>query len=111
MLQAPGTMLNLLLALLSTARSGLRSRRELVLENLALRQQLAVLGRRAKRPKLTRGDRAGTHSPYRISPRRRAASGRQARTGRLARRGRAVALVSAEGVARRWDERAPMPWA
>jgi len=41
-------MLNLLPAMLSTARSSLQSRRELVLENLAQRQQLAVLGRRAQ---------------------------------------------------------------
>jgi len=51
-------MLNLLCILLVTARSSLRSRRELALENLALRQQLAVIGRRAKRPKLSTIDRA-----------------------------------------------------
>ena len=40
-------MLRLLMALLPTLRSALRSRRDLVVENLALRQQLATLaGRR-----------------------------------------------------------------
>lgn len=56
--QAPRTMRKLVLALLSAARSSLKSRRELALENLALRQQLAVLRRHAKRPKLSRADRA-----------------------------------------------------
>jgi transposase InsO family protein len=51
-------MLHLLHALLATARSSLRSQRELALENLALRQQLAVLKRRTKRPKLSTADRA-----------------------------------------------------
>lgn len=51
-------MLDLLHALLATARSSLMSQRELALENLALRQQRAVLKRRAKRPKLTNVDRA-----------------------------------------------------
>jgi hypothetical protein len=46
-------MLDVLHALLATARSSLQSRRELVLQNLALRQQLAVLKRKTKRPKLT----------------------------------------------------------
>jgi putative transposase len=46
------------LALLSAARSCLKSRRELALEYLALRQQLAVLRHHAKRPKLSRADRA-----------------------------------------------------
>jgi hypothetical protein len=36
----------------------LKSRRELALENLALRQQLAVLRRTTKRPKLINADRA-----------------------------------------------------
>jgi putative transposase len=48
----------LVFALLSAARSSLKSRRELALENLALRQQLAVLRRHAQRPKLRRADRA-----------------------------------------------------
>lgn len=51
-------MLNLLLAVLGTARSSFQSRRELALENLALRQQVAVLGRHVKRPTLTGADRA-----------------------------------------------------
>lgn len=43
----PGSMLRLLVALLPTLRAALRSRRDLVIENLALRQQLAPLaGRR-----------------------------------------------------------------
>jgi putative transposase len=51
-------MLHLLYALLATVRSSLNSQRELVLENLALRQQLAIVQRKTKRPKLTRADRA-----------------------------------------------------
>jgi hypothetical protein len=51
-------MRELVLAMLSAARSSLKARRELALENLALRQQLAVLRHRAKRPKLRRADRA-----------------------------------------------------
>jgi hypothetical protein len=51
-------MIHLLYAFLATARSSLRSQRELALENLALRQQLAVLKRTTKRPKLTHADRA-----------------------------------------------------
>ena len=51
-------MRHLLCALLATARSSLRSQRELALENLALRQQLAVLKRKTKRPQLTNADRA-----------------------------------------------------
>ena len=44
--------------LLCTCISDLRSRRELVLENLALRHQLAVLQRTASRPRLKPADRA-----------------------------------------------------
>jgi transposase InsO family protein len=51
-------MRHLLYALLATARSSLKSQRELALENLALRQQLAILHRKTKRPKLTKADRA-----------------------------------------------------
>ena len=51
-------MLRLLYALLATASSSLKPRRELALENLALRQQLALLQRKSKRAKLTKADRA-----------------------------------------------------
>jgi putative transposase len=51
-------MIDLLYALLATARSSLKSQRGLALENLALRQQLGVLKRKTKRPKLTQADRA-----------------------------------------------------
>ena len=51
-------MLHLLYALLATARSSLKSQRELELENLALRQQLAILKRTTTRPKLTHAERA-----------------------------------------------------
>jgi hypothetical protein len=43
--------------LLRTAASSLKSRRALVLENLALRHQLQVLQRSAKRPRLSKTDR------------------------------------------------------
>ena len=51
-------MLQLLYVLLATARSRLKSQREFALENLALRQQLAILHRKTKRAKLTKADRA-----------------------------------------------------
>ena len=51
-------MIHLVCALLATGRSSLKSQRELALENLALRQQLAALKRRTKRPKLSTVDRA-----------------------------------------------------
>ncbi|MFZ1866428.1 MAG: hypothetical protein WAU39_19570 [Polyangiales bacterium] len=51
-------MRHLLCAVLATVRSSLKSQRELALENLALRQQLAVLKRTSKRPKLTNANRA-----------------------------------------------------
>ena len=51
-------MLHLLYFLLATARSSLKAQRELALENVALRQQLAILQRKTKRPKLTKVDRA-----------------------------------------------------
>jgi Flp pilus assembly protein TadD len=47
-------MLHLLYALLATARSSLKPQRELALENLALRQQLAILRRKTKRLKVAR---------------------------------------------------------
>ena len=49
--RSPTPMFHLLYALLATARSSLKSRHELPLENLALRQQLAILKRKTKRPK------------------------------------------------------------
>ena len=51
-------MLHLLYVLLATARSSLKLQRELAIENLALRQQLAIVQRKTKRPKLTKADRA-----------------------------------------------------
>jgi hypothetical protein len=50
-------MITLLTALMSTVLSTLKSRRDLALENLALRQQLAVLSRERPRPRLTAGAR------------------------------------------------------
>jgi hypothetical protein len=50
-------MITLLAALMSTVLSSLMSRRDLALENLALRQQLAVLSRERPRPRLTTGAR------------------------------------------------------
>jgi hypothetical protein len=43
-------MLHLVYALLATARSSLKARRELALQNLALRQQLAILQRGTNAP-------------------------------------------------------------
>src|SRR5258705_394384 len=43
--------MSLLLALLGTLRAALKARTDLVLENLALRRQLALLRRRSKRPR------------------------------------------------------------
>jgi transposase InsO family protein len=51
-------MLHLLYVLLASARSSLKPQRELALENLALRQQLAIVQRKTKRPRLTQADRA-----------------------------------------------------
>jgi transposase InsO family protein len=51
-------MLHLLYALVATARSSLKPQRELALENLALRQQLAIVQRKTTRPKLSKADRA-----------------------------------------------------
>ena len=49
-------MLHLLYVLLATARSSLKA--QLALENLALRQQPAIVQRKTKRPRLTKADRA-----------------------------------------------------
>jgi len=51
-------MLQMLLALLTTSLTSLKSRRDLAVENLVLRQQLAVYERKVKRPRLTKADRA-----------------------------------------------------
>jgi hypothetical protein len=51
-------MLYLLYVLLATARSSLKPQPELALENLALRQQLAIVQRKTQRPKLSKADRA-----------------------------------------------------
>ena len=50
--------MSLVLALLGALRAALRTRTDLTLENLALRQQLALLRRRSKRPKFGLLDRA-----------------------------------------------------
>ena len=50
-------MHNLLGSVFATAGSALKSRRDLAMENLALRQQLAVLKRERRRPRLTDRDR------------------------------------------------------
>jgi putative transposase len=51
-------MLTFLLNALRALRAGLRPYADLVIENLALRQQLAVLQRNSKRPRLRHFDRA-----------------------------------------------------
>jgi putative transposase len=51
-------MLELFLNLLATLRSALRTRAELALENLALRQQLGTLRRTSPRARLRLTDRA-----------------------------------------------------
>ncbi|MEE8433524.1 MAG: hypothetical protein V3S64_01935 [bacterium] len=50
-------MKNLLIVLLRSIISGLRTQQSLVLENAGLRQQLDVLHRQVKRPRLTGSDR------------------------------------------------------
>ncbi len=50
-------MLTYLILLCSVLCSELRARQDLVAENLALRQQLAVLTRPKRRPRLTEADR------------------------------------------------------
>ena len=45
-------------AVVDVVRAALKPRSELVIENLALRQQLAVLTEKSPRPKLTNSDRA-----------------------------------------------------
>jgi hypothetical protein len=51
-------MLALILSALRALRAGFRPRADLVIENLALRQQLAILQRNSKRPRLRHLDRA-----------------------------------------------------
>jgi hypothetical protein len=51
-------MCELLEAIVGALLAGLRPRASLVVENLALRQQLAVLRRQTSRPKLRPVDRA-----------------------------------------------------
>jgi len=46
-----------LIVIIGTLRSSIRSRHELALENLALRQQLATLKFRGSRPRLSDSDR------------------------------------------------------
>src|SRR5499427_7965726 len=50
--------MSLLLPLLGALRAAVRTHRNLALENLALRQQLALLRRRSKRPRFGSLDRA-----------------------------------------------------
>jgi hypothetical protein len=56
--QRPATMLRIIWIILRAAVSALRSRRHLVLENLALRQQLAAFKARGKHPRVRPADRA-----------------------------------------------------
>src|SRR6266849_6526352 len=49
--------MSLVIALLGALRASLRTRTDLALENLALRQQLVLLRRRSKRPQFGRLDR------------------------------------------------------
>jgi len=64
-LPAPMSWLSWLLIVL---RAGLRTRRNLVLENLALRQQLNVARRSVKRPRLTDADRVFWIGLVRVFP-------------------------------------------
>jgi putative transposase len=50
-------MLRLVLVLFCTLRSGLHSRADLALENLALRQQLSVFACSGQRPRMATADR------------------------------------------------------
>ena len=49
--------MSLVIALLGALRAALRTRTDLALENLALRQQLVLLRRRSKRPQFGRFER------------------------------------------------------
>jgi hypothetical protein len=61
-------MLHLLYVLLATARSSLKLQRELALENLALRQQLAIVHRKHQAPRA--GSDVDWHGPRRALPAR-----------------------------------------
>ena len=50
-------MINLLVPMVKMVLSIFKPRQELILENLTLRQQIMVLKRSAKRPRLTKSDR------------------------------------------------------
>jgi hypothetical protein len=50
-------MLSWILVLFGTARVSLKSRIQFALENLAIRQQLAMLRQSVRRPRVTFGDR------------------------------------------------------
>jgi cell shape-determining protein MreC len=50
-------MIKMLFFFLALLRTGLKERRELALENLALRQQLAILNRARSRLRLRKSDR------------------------------------------------------
>jgi hypothetical protein len=54
--------MSLVLALSGALRASLRTRTDLALENLALRQQLVLLRRRSKRPQFGRLDRLFAHA-------------------------------------------------
>src|SRR6267378_5560656 len=56
--ERPLAAMSLVLAVLGAARAALRTRTDLALENLALRQQLALLRHRSKRPRFGGLDRA-----------------------------------------------------
>ena len=62
-------MKNLLIVLFRTFLSGFRNRQSLVLENAALRQQLDVLHRQIKRPRLTGLDRLFWVALHQVWPR------------------------------------------
>ena len=56
--QRPAPMFGIIWAIVRTFVTALRSRRDLLLENLALRQQLAACKARGKRPRIGPADRA-----------------------------------------------------
>ncbi len=62
-------MKNLFIILLRSIISGLRARQNLIVENAALRQQLNVLRRQVRRPRLTDSDRLYWVALRRVWPR------------------------------------------